>query len=99
MTLLPSPQWKFFFALTGLLLVAGTLWLPNALPNENTPSPLPTDQVASESNVSPLPTPSQGATAPSSGTGGGLVLLWVAVGVVLALGITLIFVLRNRRAA
>ena len=94
----PSSRWKLFFALTGLLLIAGTLWLPDAH-TDDTPSPLPTTQIASESNVSPLPTPSPSATSPSAGTGGGLALLWIATGGGLALAVTLIFVLRNRRAA
>jgi len=99
MTDLPFSRGKIFFALTGLLFVAGTLWLPVAYLDDRSPSPLRVAQMTPEGNGSPLPTPTLVAVPSSVGSGRGLVLLWVAVGVVLALGITFIFVLQGRRAA
>jgi len=51
--------------------------------------------------TSPLPTPAPPSTAalPSSWTGAGAILLWVTLGIVLALGITFLLLRWYRRTA
>ena len=77
-----------------VLIVAATLWLRGALPG-GIRSALPTPALP---GGSPLPTPmpaSARSSAPAWATGGG-VLLWVALGIVLALGMAFITLRRHR---
>ncbi|MBU0705340.1 MAG: hypothetical protein KKC18_15935 [Chloroflexi bacterium] len=83
----------FALALAVVLVATAALWLRGALSEESSRSPLPTPLAAGES---PLPTPAHADTAtppPASWTGGGAALLWVALGVALAL-IVVFFILR-----
>ncbi len=77
----------FALALTIVIIAAAVLGLHSTLPSSHH-SPLPTPVT---SGILLLPTPSTTASAPPiSWTGGGAVLLWVVMGIVLALGIVFI---------
>ena len=85
-------QWRrlrlwFASVLLVLLIVAVALWLRGTLPGSQR-SPLPTPVPSGES---PLPTPmstTSATTLPPSSARVGAALLWVALGVLLALVIT-----------
>lgn len=81
-------------ALGVIVVVAAVLWLRGGRPGGDL-SALPTPATSEES---PLPTPTSASltTHLRSWTTGGAVLLWVALGILLALGIALI-VLRWQR--
>jgi len=93
--MIQSSRLRLWFALTLVvaLVAAAALWLHGALLETGDRSPLPTPLTSGES---PLPTPTHAATAsapPVSWSGGGAALLWVMVGIVLALTIAF-FILR-----
>ena len=95
-------QWRrlrlwFVSVLVVLLIVAATLWLRGTLPGSQR-SPLPTPGVAGESPL-PAPVPASATTLPPSWTGVGATLLWVALGALLALVITLVILHWYRRTA
>jgi hypothetical protein len=73
------------------------LWLRGTLPGSQR-SPLPTPGPSGES---PLPTPvsASATTLPPSWTGVGAILLWVALGALLALVITLVILHWYRHTA
>lgn len=77
-------------ALAVVLMVVTWLWLRGTW-LDGAYSPLPPPLFGE----SPLPTPVSGAVLPS---GGGFALLWVALGMVLALLVALIIVYWSRRA-
>jgi hypothetical protein len=82
-------------ALIAVLLATAALWLRGMLPGSSSHSTLPTPAT---SGVSPLLTPTHApalAPLPSWATGGA-VLLWVVLGIGLALGIAFIIVRRHR---
>ncbi len=91
------PQVWFALALTVVIAAALALWLRGAQSGSDR-SPLSTP-VASVG--SPLPTPTRENTAPppSAWTNGGAVLLWVALGILLALGITFVMLRWYRDSA
>ena len=69
------PRLWLALALLVVLGAAAGLWMRGAQPDRTSPSPLPT------------PTPSSTATPPSPWVTGGAALLWVMLGIALALGI------------
>jgi hypothetical protein len=73
-----------------LLIIAVALWLRGTLPHGSGQSALPTP-------VSPLPTPipASGVAPVPSWVTGGAVLLWVALGIVVALGIAFVILHRH----
>jgi len=84
-------------ALAAVLVAALVLWMGCAAPSGRARSPLPTP---SEQMTSPLPTPaftSTGVAPPLAWTMAGAVLLWVALGVLLGLGVALVVFRRHRR--
>ena len=101
-------------ALIVVLIAVVALWLRSTSLGDAR-SPLPTPPVSgmetrpadAVSGVSPLSTPTPVAsaasasapTSPSSWAGGGLVLLWVALGIVVALGIAFIILRWHRHVA
>jgi hypothetical protein len=85
----------FVIALFVILVVVAALWLRGTLQDSGS-SPLPTPLAAGESPLA-LPIPSPPFPTPrASWTGGGAALLWVALGVVLALGIAFFSLRRDR---
>jgi len=83
-------------ALAVVLFATVALWLRGTLSGENSRSPLPTPLAPGES---PLPTSAYAdtPTLPStSWAGGGVALLWVVLGIALALGVAF-FILRWER--
>ncbi|HDQ72591.1 MAG TPA: hypothetical protein ENN19_10910 [Chloroflexi bacterium] len=105
---MPSPilqqrHYRFWLivALIGIAIVAsGILWTwdgrPDARPDTHQ-SPIDPPLVG----ASPLATPTLAATPaslPSAWTGAGAALLWVALGILLALGVASILYLRDRRS-
>jgi len=95
-------QWRrlrlwFASVLLVLLVVAVALWLRGALPGSQR-SPLPAP-VPSGGSPLPTPMPTSATTLPPSSAGVGTTLLWVALGVLLALGITVAILYAYRRAA
>jgi len=92
----------FALALVSVVIVVEVLWLRGTLPG-SARSPLPTPVVP---GTSPLLTPALAVSAtststpapPSSWTSGGAVLLWVTLGIVLALGLTFVMLRLYRRA-
>ena len=103
MTQLHRLRLWFVLALVVVLIAAAVLWLRGMLPGGTAlTSPIPPPPRTSE-GASPLPTPtpasSTSAAAPlSSCTGAVAALLWVALGVVLALGIAFAILRWYRRA-
>jgi hypothetical protein len=97
-------QWRrlrlwFASVLLVLLIVAVALWLRGTLPGSQR-SPLPTPGRSGESPLpTPMPTTSATALRPSSSARVGATLLWVALGSLLALVITLVILHWYRRAA
>ena len=92
-----SPRFWLVLACTVVIIVAFVLWQRGAR-SDGDPSPLPTPVASAES---PLPTPALGDDAPlppTSWSNGGAVLLWVALGILVALAITFI-ILRWYRGA
>jgi len=83
-----------------LLIVAVALWLQGAFPDGDR-SPLPTPTISA---ASPLPTPtdvvptSDTSPLPPSWVSGGAALLWVALGIVLSLGVAFIITRWHRSA-
>jgi hypothetical protein len=95
-------QWRrlrlwFVPVLAGLLIVVVALWLRGTPPGSRR-SPLFTP---GPSGVSPLPTPvpTSAATLSPSWSGAGAALPWVALGVLLALVITVVILYWYRRTA
>ena len=85
--------------LAAVLVAAAALWLRGALPYDDSHSPLPTP---SHLRTSPLPTPtpsSAEAATPPAWKGAGVALVWVALGIVLALGVARIILGWNRHHA
>ena len=78
-----------------ILVVAAALWLRGTRSGASSSSALPTPTIAGDS---PLPTPAltPPAASPASWVTGGVVLVWVALGIVLASGIALIVLRRHR---
>ncbi|MDY7077923.1 MAG: hypothetical protein SXV54_13490 [Chloroflexota bacterium] len=85
-------------ALALAFIVAVALWLCGTLPGSDR-SPLPTPMISEES---PLPTPTPlivASSPPSSWTNGGAALLWVALGILLALSIAFLILRWYHHAA
>jgi hypothetical protein len=83
------PRFWFSLALAAVLIVAAALWLRGVWFGSDQ-SPLPTPVAAGES---PLSTPSAenaASSPPSAWSNGGAILLWVALGILLALGIAFV---------
>ena len=78
-----------------ILVVAAALWLHGTRSGASSPSALPTPAIAEDS---PLPTPAltPPAVSPDSWVTGGAVLVWVALGIVLASGIAMVILRRHR---
>jgi len=96
MARLHRPRLWLALALTAVLIAAAALWLRGTLPYGSSHSLLPTP---SAPGMSPLPTPtlsSTAATPPPAWTGGGAALVWVALGIVLALGVALLILRQHR---
>ncbi len=91
------PQLWFALALAVVIVTALALWLRGAQSGSGQ-SPLSTPAA---STGSPLPTPTREnpAPPPSAWTNGGAVLLWVALGILLALGITFVMLRWYRGSA
>lgn len=93
-----QPRFWLVLALAIVLIAAAGLWL-RGTPSGSDQSPLPTPVAAA---VSPLstPIPENGPLSPpSSWSNGGAVLLWVALGILLALSIAFIILRWYRSAA
>ena len=84
-------------ALVVVLFVAAALWLRGLLSGGGGHSPLLIPSAAGESPLATPPLTTAAASSPLAQVGIGAVLLWVALGVVLALAIALITLLRHRR--
>ena len=82
------PRLWLALALVVVVIVAAALWLLGIQPDRGN-SALPTP-ATSEISPLPTPTPAPAATHPPSWAAGGAVLLWVALGIVLALGIAFV---------
>ena len=83
-------------ALVAVLIAAAVLWLRGTLPGGSSRSALPTPAIP---GASPLPIPASPTSVRSSSpswASGGAVLLWVVLGIGLALGIAFIIVRRHR---
>jgi len=91
----------FALALAAVLIVAGALWLRGTLPlGTVSTSPILTSPPTPDGTSPPsAPTSTATAAIPSSWTGAGATLLWVALGIVLALGVAFIVLRWYRRAA
>lgn len=89
----------FALALVVVLIAAAALWLRGLLPGGGGHSPLLIPSAAGESPFATPPPTTAAASSPLAQAGIGAVLLWVALGVVLALAITLIILLWHRRTA
>ena len=87
------PRLWLALALLVVLGAAAALWLRGAQPDGTGPSALP-----SPPTTSPLPTPKPPSTAtpPSPWATGGAVLLWVILGIALALGIAFLILRLHR---
>ncbi len=91
------PRFWLVLAFLVVLVVAAALWLRGAQ-SDSAQSPLPTPVASAESPL-PTPPPENGAPPPpASWTNGGAVLLWVALGILMALVITFV-ILRWYRGA
>jgi hypothetical protein len=88
----------FALALVVVLIAVAALWLRGLLPSGGH-SPLLIPSATGESPLATPPPTTAAASSPPAQAGIGAVLLWVALGVVLALAITLIILLRHRRTA
>jgi hypothetical protein len=84
-------------AVVGVVVAAVGLWLSGALSGGSSNSPL----YIPMAQVSPFPTPaaSDSTATPPAWTGGGVALVWVALGIVLALGVAFVILRWYRRAA
>jgi hypothetical protein len=82
-------------ALAAVLVAAIALWLRGVLPEGGNHSALPTPAIAGASPL-PTPPPSSVAVPPPAWATGGAVLLWVALGIMLALGIAFVVLRRHR---
>ncbi len=92
------PRFWLVLAFLVVLIVAAALWLRGAR-FDGGQSPLLTPVASAESPL-PTPPPENGALLPpASWTNGGAVLLWVALGILLALVITFIILRWYRGAA
>ncbi|MCP4538469.1 MAG: hypothetical protein GY832_15140 [Chloroflexi bacterium] len=92
------PRFWFSLTLAVVLIVAVALWL-RGTSFDGAQSPLPTPKAAA---VSPLTTPSPENAAPSlpsAWSSGGAILLWVALGILLALGLAFVILRWYRGAA
>jgi hypothetical protein len=95
---LRHPRLWLLLASAVVLIAAAGLWLRGARPGDGQ-SPLPTPAAAGGSPLS-TPSPENAASSPpSSWTNGGAALLWVAIGILLALGIAFIILRWYRGAA
>ena len=82
------PRLWLALALVVVIVAAAALWLLGIQPDSGN-SALSTP-ATSEISPLPTPTPAPAATHPPSWAAGGAVLLWVALGIVLALGIAFV---------
>jgi hypothetical protein len=92
------PRFWFSLTLAAVLIVAAALWLRGSWPDSDQ-SPLPTPVAA---GASPLATPTLENTTsspPPSWASGGAILLWMALGALLALGIAFVILRWYRGAA
>jgi len=79
-----------------VFIAAAALWVRGTMPDSRSPLPTPLGH-----GTSPLPTPTPAHTTPApppAWASGGAALVWVAIGIVLALGIALIILRRYRHA-
>jgi hypothetical protein len=83
------PHLWLALALVVVIVAAAALWLLGIQPDSGGRSALSTPATSGTSPL-PTPTPVSAATHPSSWAAGGAVLLWVALGIVLALGIAFV---------
>ncbi len=96
MARLHRPRLWLVSALAVVLVATAALWLRGTPPYDGNHSPLPTP---SAPWTSPLPTPiplNTAAAPPPAWTGGGAALVWVALGIALALGVVLLTLRRHR---
>ena len=85
----------FAVALVAVLITAAALWLRGTWPGGSSQSALYTPAIPGASPL-PTPTPVPAALSPSPWVTGGAVLVWVALGIVLALGIAFLILRRHR---
>ena len=76
-------------ALVAIILVAAALWLHGTRSGTGGRSALPTPAISADSPIS-TPTLKSPTPPPTTRAAGGAVLLWVSLGIVLALGIALV---------
>jgi hypothetical protein len=91
-----SPRLWLALILAAVVVAAVALWV-RGVHTVSVRSPLPTPAAR---EASPLSTPTPGdTTPPSSWTNSGAVLLWVAMGLLLALGIAIVILRWYRHTA
>ena len=87
------PRLWLALALVVVLGASAALWLRGARPDSTGPSTLPSPPATSPL---PTPTPPPAAALPSPWVTGGAVLLWVTLGIALALGIAFLILRLHR---
>jgi hypothetical protein len=92
------PHLWLALALVVVLVAAAALWLLGIQPDSGGRSALSTPATSAVSPL-PTPTPASATTHPPPWATGGAVLLWVALGIVLALGITFVILRWHRHDA
>jgi hypothetical protein len=92
------PHLWLALALVVVLIAAAALWLLGIQPDSGGRSALSTPATLGGSPL-PTPTPASATTHPPSWVVGGAVLLWVALGIVLALGIAFVILRWHRHDA
>jgi len=94
------PHLWLALALVVVLIAAAALWLLGIQPDSGGRSALSTPATSAVSPLpTPTPTPASATTHPPPWATGGAVLLWVTLGIVLALGITFVILRWHRHDA